>query len=195
MKEIYRLAPGSIFEVGSEEVFVEREEDGHKDYINCRDHYELFYAISNYYQPDSILEIGTRYGYSLYSLILGSPVLSKVVGYDINEDYVEGTRQNLVDHVPSRINLTLDIVDTQKIDELDDSYRLIHIDGNKSFAGTYHDLKLTRGKARVVLVSDFYSERTVRDATQRFVYDNKEKIKKVHVIESLRGLYIIEYRG
>jgi hypothetical protein len=56
-------------------------------------------------------------------------------------------------------------------------------------------INLTRGKARVVLVSDFYSERTVRDATQRFVYDNKEKIKKTHVIESLRGLYIIEYRG
>mgnify|MGYP003335298296 FL=1 len=195
MKEIYRLSPSSIFEVANEEVFLEREDDAHKDYINCRDHYELFYAISKYYNPDSILEIGTRYGYSLYSLILGSSVLNKVVGYDINEEYVKVTDENLSTNTVSRVNLKLEVADTQKIDELDDKYRLIHIDGDKSFAGTYHDLKLTRGKARVVLVSDFYSERTVRDATQRFVYDNKEKIKKTHVIESLRGLYIIEYRG
>lgn len=195
MKEIYRLSPGSIFEVGNEDVFIERDEDGHKDYINSRDHYELFYAISKHYQPDSILEIGTRYGYSLYSLMLGSPILKKAVGYDVNEEYVNTAEENLSENTLPGVDLKLEVVDTQKIDELDDSYRMIHIDGCKSFAGTYHDLKLTRGKARVVLVSDFYSERTVRDATQRFVYDNKEKIKKVHVIESLRGLYIIEYRG
>jgi len=195
MNEIYRLKPSSIFDVCNEEVFLEREDPDHGDYINCRDHYELFYAISKYYEPDSILEIGTRNGYSLYSLVMGSDYINTVVGYDKEDDYVATTIENLSPNIPSGINFNVEAIDTKEVDELNSNYRLIHIDGDKSFNSTYHDLKLTRGKCRVVLVSDFYSERSVRDATQRFVYDNKERIKQTHVVESLRGIYIIEYRG
>lgn len=195
MKEIYSLKPSSIFDVCDEEVFLEKEDSEHSDYINCRDHYELFYAISKYYDPDSILEIGTRNGYSLYSLIMGSDYIQNVVGYDKEEEFSVATRENLASRIPVGVNLKIETVDTQEVKDLDDNYRMIHVDGDKSFNSTYHDLKLTRGKCRVVLVSDFYSERSVRDATQRFVYDNKERIKQTHVIESLRGIYIIEYRG
>ena len=50
-------------------------------------------------------------------------------------------------------------------------YRLVHIDADKSFDGTYHDLELTFKKARVVLVGDIgldSDERSARDAVLRF---------------------------
>ncbi len=195
MEEIYSLKPASIFEVADENVFFEREDEEHSDYINSGNHYELFYAISKYYDPDSILEIGTRNGYSLYSLALGSTTLTNVVGYDVQEECIEATKTSLESLLPEDVGLKIENINSQELDSLDDSYYLIHIDGDTSFEGRYHDLELTRGKARVVLVSDFFSERSGRDAAQRFVYDNRNLIKKTHVIESLRGLYIIEYLG
>ena len=86
MDEIYNLKPESIFDVADESVFFERKDIEHKGYINSGNCYELYYAISKYYNPDTILEIGTRNGYSLYSMMLGSNVLSKVVGYDKDMD-------------------------------------------------------------------------------------------------------------
>jgi predicted O-methyltransferase YrrM len=195
MEEIYSLKPASIFEVGDEEFFFEREEEGHSDYINSGSHYELFYAISKYYDPDSILEIGTRNGYSLYSLSLGSTTLNKIVGYELDSESATQTEKNLTESLAEHIDIRVETINSQELESLDDSYYLIHIDGDTTFEGRYHDLELTRGKARVVLVSDFFSERSGRDAAQRFVYDNRHIIKKTHVIESLRGLYIIEYVG
>jgi len=107
MKEIYQLKPNSIFEVGAEEVFFEREDDNHKDYINSGDLYEYYYAISKYYNPDTILEIGTRNGYSLYSLMLGSTTLKKVVGYELDEELSSATRENLSSHCPENVELDI----------------------------------------------------------------------------------------
>jgi predicted O-methyltransferase YrrM len=195
MEEINSVKPNSIFDVANKLVFFEEDDEGHADYINSGNHYEYFYAISKYYNPDSILEIGTRHGYSLYSLLLGSTTLTKVVGYDVEEEYVSSTKENLDSFIPDDVSFTVENLNTQELENLDDSYYLIHIDGDTTFEGRYHDLELTKGKARVVLVSDFFSERSGRDAAQRFVYDNRHIIKKTHVIESLRGLYIIEYVG
>ena len=195
MKETYQLKPNSIFEVGAEEVFFEREDDNHKDYINSGDLYEYYYAISKYYNPDTILEIGTRNGYSLYSLMLGSTTLKKVVGYELDEELSSATRENLSSHCPENVELDIQVSDSQKMDSLDDSYRLIHIDGDKTYDGTYHDLELTLGKARIVIVGNFVSEKSAREATLRFTYDNKDLIKRTSLIESHSGIYIIEYRG
>ena len=195
MEEINSLKPSSIFDVADKSVFFEGEDEGHSDYINSGNHYEYFYAISKYYNPDSILEIGTRHGYSLYSLLLGSTTLSKVVGYDSEQEFVNSTQENLSSFIPDGVDFVVKNINTQEFNEIGDSYYLIHIDGDTSYEGRYHDLELTKGKARVVLVSDFFSERSGRDAAQRFVYDNRHIVKKTHVIESLRGLYIIEYVG
>ena len=195
MKEIYQLKPNSIFEVGAEEVFFERDDSDHEDYINSGNLYEYYYAISKYYNPDTILEIGTRNGYSLYSLMLGSTTLKKVVGYELDEDLSAATKENLTPHLVMGAELDIQSLDSQAMDSLDESYRLVHIDGDKSYNGTYHDLELTIGKARVVVIGNFISEKSAREATLRFTYDHKDLIKRTHLIESHSGIYIIEYRG
>ena len=198
MDEIYSLKPDSIFDVADESVFFERKDLEHKGYINSGNCYELYYAISKYYNPDTILEIGTRNGYSLYSMMLGSNVLSKVIGYDKELDCTVVTRDNLTPHVPTSVQFEIRHGDSQSLSQLDDEYRLIHIDADKSYEGTYHDLELTFKKARVVLVGDIgldSDERSARDAVLRFCFDKKDFIRQTHLIESHNGIYIIEYKG
>ena len=198
MDEIYSLKPDSIFDVADESVFFERKDLEHKGYINSGNCYELYYAISKYYNPDTILEIGTRNGYSLYSMMLGSNVLSKVIGYDKELDCTVVTRDNLTPHVPTSVQFEIRHGDSQSLSELDGEYRLVHIDADKSYEGTYHDLELTFKKARVVLVGDIgldSDERSARDAVLRFCYDKKDFIRQTHLIESHNGIYIIEYKG
>ena len=83
IEQIYNLKPNSIYDVVDKSFFIEK--DMNYDYLppNCFDYYEIYYAISKYYKPSSILEIGVRYGYSLISMILGSNV-NYVEGWDID---------------------------------------------------------------------------------------------------------------
>jgi hypothetical protein len=195
MDKVYKFKPNSIFDVADSQIFFEYGEKEHDDYLNAGNHYELYYAISKMYDPTSILEIGTRYGYSLYSMMLAPKTLTKIVGYDINEEYIEKAKDILSPVIPSHIELNLQVKDTQKLTELDSEYFLIHIDGDTTFSGTFHDLELTKKKAKVVLISNFYDIREVRGAVQRFVYDNNDIIKKSYILNSFRGTYVIEYRG
>ena len=54
--------------------------------------------------------------------------------------------------MPTGVQFEIRNEDSQTLSELDDMYRLVHIDADKSYEGTYHDLELTFKKARVVLV-------------------------------------------
>ena len=113
-------------------------------------------------------------------------------------DYTVVTRDNLSSHVPTGVQFEIRNEDSQTLSELDDMYRLVHIDADKSYEGTYHDLELTFKKARVVLVGDIgldSDERSARDAVLRYCYDKKDFIKQTHLIESHNGIYIIEYKG
>ena len=130
-------------------------------------------------------------------MMLGSNVLSKVIGYDKELERTVVTRDNLSPHVPSGVQFEIRHGDSQKLSQLDDQYRLVHIDADKSFDGTYHDLELPLKKQecscwRHGLDSD---ERSARDAVLRFCYDKKDFIKQTHLIESHNGIYIIEYKG
>jgi hypothetical protein len=195
MEKVYKFKPNSIFDVASENIFFELGIPEHDEYLKCGNHYELYYAISKMYDPTSILEIGTRNGYSLYSMMLPPKTLRRVDGYDINLEYIEKSIESLTPVAEDKkIHLNLQVRDTQKINELSTEYFLINIDGDSSFEGTFHDLNLTKKKSKVVLVSNFYEIREVRSATQRFVYDNSDLIKKSYIVDSLRGIYVIEYK-
>ena len=65
MENILDLIPADIFalELGIPE---------HDEYIRSGNCYEHYYELAKKYKPESILEIGTRYGYSLCSMVGGS---------------------------------------------------------------------------------------------------------------------------
>lgn len=200
MEEIYSLKPKSIFDVVDKEFFIERNDvngpsNGH-DYMHCGDYYELYYAISKFYQPESILEIGVRYGYSLYSLVKGSDKVNFVLGYDIDE-YDEGSlavaEKNLKEFLSDDIEIIMQNENTQHIEELDGFVDMIHIDGDHSYDGKVHDLEITKQKCKVLIIDDYEHIKEVKMATDEFIRKNKSVIKNHYLLKSFRGTYIIEY--
>jgi hypothetical protein len=200
MNEIYDLKPKSIFDVADKEFFIEYDDRdgpsaGH-DYMHCGDYYELYYAISKFYQPESILEIGVRYGYSLYSLVKGSDKVNFILGYDIDE-YDEGSlavaEKNLKEFLSDDIEIIMQNENTQNIQELDGFVDMIHIDGDHSYDGKLHDLEITKQKCKVLIIDDYEHIREVKMATDDFIRKNKSIIKNHYLLKSFRGTYIIEY--
>ncbi len=197
MEEILSLKPSSIFDVVDNSVFIEKGEARHHDYMLCGNYYEIYYAISKYYQPKSILEIGVRYGYSLYSMMAAADNLEYVVGYDIDEydsGSIEEAYKNISRVISENIDLKIEFKDSQKLSELSQNYDLIHIDGDHSYDGKVHDLNLTKGKCKILVIDDYNHIGEVKNATNKFVEENSELISKHFLINSMRGTYIVEYK-
>ncbi len=127
-----------------------RDKDAEEEYLQFQRTYCWYYSVAKALQPKSILEIGTRYGYSLLSMLQGAwdrtqlkcPI--PVTIYD-NESYepgclalVESTLRDFgIDHAIHR-------QDTQALSSLEGKHELIHVDGDHSIQGAYHDLFLVK---------------------------------------------------
>ena len=196
MEEILSLKPDYIFDVVNNDVFIEKDDPSHNDYMHCKNYYEIYYAIAKHYQPESILEIGVRYGYSLYSMMAACDNLNYVRGYDIDEydkGSVEKANQNISSVISKDIDFKVEDRDSQKIEELDRFYDLIHIDGDHSYNGKINDLNLTKGKCKILVIDDYNHIGDVKSATNTFVSENETTIKNKFEIGSMRGTYIIEF--
>jgi len=195
--EILKLKPKSIFDVVDESFYFEKNIRVHEEYIKGGNYYEVYYAISKHFQPSSILEIGVRFGYSLYPMIKASDSLKFARGYDIDEyekDSVNIAHKAIESRIDSDIDFEIQIQDSQQLTELDRSYDLIHIDGNHTYEGKVHDLRLTLGKSKVVVVDDYNFLPHVKQAVDFFVKENQDKIEKTDLIESFRGTFLIVYK-
>ena len=84
MKERFEdYKPDSIFEHIPRDWFLKQTLE--EDYIDSGTCYEYYYAIGDYYKPQTILEIGLLFGYSAAALILGAKENIKVFdSYDID---------------------------------------------------------------------------------------------------------------
>lgn len=196
MEEILALKPDSIFNVANNEVFIEKNDGSHADYMHCGNYYEIYYAIGKYYQPESILEIGVRYGYSLYSMMAACDNLKYVRGYDIDEytcGSIEKANELISSVIPDTIDFLVENKDSQKVETLDRFYDLIHVDGDHSYNGKVHDLDLTKGKCKVLIIDDYNHIGDVKSATDKFVSENEDIIKRHFGIGSMRGTYVIEF--
>jgi predicted O-methyltransferase YrrM len=194
------LKPTSIFDVSDENFFIERHTPN--DYMPpaSTDYYEIYYAIANWYKPKSILEIGVRYGYSLYTMVMGSDLVETAVGYDIPDsmsgeykyvlhDHGKNSRFDIVRdnfklYCPKSINLDLQYVNTQEIDSLEGSYDMIHVDGNHSFEGKMHDLELSLGRCKTLIVDDCAVFSRIRDAVIEFTTKQSSSIKNLYFVDS-----------
>ena len=148
--------------------------------------------------------------YSFASLIKGAEGSIKLAhGFDTDEYEENGLAialSRLKRIVPEDVDLQLFNTNSQDILALDRSYDLISIDGDHFYNSKLHDLALTVGKCKVVVVDDYMEERArapfdqyqplfpIKTAVDKFVEEHKDKIKDHFLVESLRGLYIIEYK-
>lgn len=198
MKEnILNLMPSSILDKVDSQFFIEINQEQHKSYIKSGNYYENYYALSSYYQPKSILEIGVRYGYSLGSMISASNVIEKVTGID-NDEYSLGSleiaKDNIKKYINSDIELNFSLQDSHKIEKLE-YHDMIHIDGDHSYDGKLKDLKLTIGACKIVIIDDYLEFGDVNKSTNDFISYNKDLIENTYVLDNhSRGTMIIEYK-
>jgi predicted O-methyltransferase YrrM len=198
MKEkILNLIPSSILDKIDNQFFIEIDQEQHRSYIKSGNYYENYYALSSYYQPKSILEIGVRYGYSLGSMISASNVIEKVTGID-NDEYSLGSleiaKDNIKKYINSDIELNFSLQDSHKIEKLE-YHDMIHIDGDHSYDGKLKDLKLTIGACKIVIIDDYLEFGDVNKSTNDFISYNKDLIENTYVLDNhSRGTMIIEYK-
>jgi len=167
------------------------------EWVEGDNNYVWYYFIGQVFRPRKILEIGTRYGYSLKSLLLGSggpyDDVSVVVYDDERDDDVEPLKVAEAHlrgmGVP---DVTLHRLDTQKLDRLFPfDADLVSVDGDHSEDGVVHDLGLvvfTIGRRGGIIVVDDTQPGCVRKGCERFCRDRG--LEFVH-LPSLRGIHLV----
>lgn len=193
--EILNLKPESILDVMPQEFFFELGTE-HDEYLKSNNYYEFYYAISKFYKPKKILEIGVRYGYSLGVMIKGSGLVEKVVGID-NDDYHQGSlsvaQNNLKKHVSSDLEYVFSNIDSHTIPKFDEYYDLIHIDGDHTYEGKLKDLDLLKNACKIAIIDDVYHIPDVSSAANDWMEKNKDIIKSSFLLDSMRGTLILEF--
>ena len=96
------------------------------------------HALARLLQPNSYLEIGTRYGYSLGAVVHGSKSLERTVSVDIL-DYSAQVIKNIesIRHVP---NLEVICASSTEFDTKE-LFDFVYVDGNHTFAMALHDMQ------------------------------------------------------
>jgi hypothetical protein len=193
-EDILTLKPDSIYEVVPEQFFFELNTH-HDEYLKSGNYYEHYYAISKFYQPSSILEIGVRFGYSLGTMIKASEKIKKVIGIDC-DDYVANSlavaEKNIKKFIQNGICFDFRNINSHSISKIEEYVDLIHIDGDHSYEGKIQDLNLVKNNGRILIVDDYISFSQVQQAANDWMRDNKNIIKNQFVIESIRGTLVIE---
>jgi len=191
MENIFDLIPADIFalELGIPE---------HDEYIRSGNCYEHYYELAKKYKPKSILEIGTRYGYSLCSMVAGSmDTVEYVEGWDDNSYHSNATKIaeiNLKYILGYDKSWVIRIINSHEVKTLERNFDIVHIDGDHGYFGKLQDLNLVKNNCKVVIVDDYEYILEVHTATNEFLARNREIIKDWYIIDSFRGTFVIEFK-
>ena len=158
------------------------------------DYYRLKWAIAKVLQPDSILEIGVRYGYSAMAFLNAAPN-ARYVGIDINSvDYggevgaLNWAREQMADYDGEVIiGNSQDMVTFQG-----GRYDLIHVDGQQDGDSTYRDLEKALRQGKYILVDGYFWSSENYAGTNAFLHDHKELIEFYFVIPGYAGELLIK---
>jgi len=164
-------------------------------------YYDLKYRIAQIVNPKSILEIGVRAGYSAAAFIAASDPNVKYVGLDFDNsdidiqnrhggypNYSRWASESLKTHFPGAL-IEIIQIDTQvEPIELDGAFDFVHVDGDHSYEGCYHDLNQVEKYAKWILVDDYLQIEDVRNAVNRWL--SEKKYESVY-LPSLRGEKLI----
>lgn len=191
MKSILDLIPTDIFalDLGVPE---------HDEYIKSGNCYEHYYDLAKKYKPKSILEIGTRYGYSLCSMVAGSvDTVEYVEGWDDNSYNSNATKIakiNLKYILGYKNAYDFKCINSHDVKTLERNFDIVHIDGDHGYFGKLQDLNLVKNNCKVVIVDDYEYILEVHTATNEFLARNREIIKDWYIIDSFRGTFVIEFK-
>ncbi len=173
-----------------------QSKDDSADYVAANNIYKWYFAIGFAKRAKKIVEIGTRFGYSLYALAAGtinnSVKFPDIIFYDA-EFYEPGSVAIAVKNMNNlSVNVEGHKLNSQTVDKLPiNDVDIFSVDGDHSVAGTLHDLELalsTLAKDGIILLDDIDFIGDVKTAAIQFI--NKYKLTYLY-IPTFRGLYII----
>lgn len=122
------------------------------------EYYRLKYSIAKVLQPQSILEIGGRFGYSARSFLQAVPQ-AKLLGIDLDSDH-NGSRLGAIEwakKITADFDAEFIVGDTQKMRRLPGGiYDLIHVGGQQGGFGIFHDLRRAVSQGRWVLLDRYF---------------------------------------
>jgi predicted O-methyltransferase YrrM len=154
--------------------------------------YDEKYRLALLLDPGSILEIGVRAGYSAAAFLTAAP-LAHYVGID-NDTCWPGAyvrAQTLLEGwTPSR-HVRILKGDTQALERLPEGhFDMIHVDGDHSFKGTLHDLKLAyAARPKWIVLDDYDNGPIVKAAAQEFLREHP--LPHIH-LPTFRGDLVIQ---
>jgi hypothetical protein len=124
-----------------------------------------------------------------------------LLGID-NDGDQHGGAPGMIQHARSILagrDFALLVYDSQKLDSLPGAFDLVHVDGDHSYAGTQHDLRLAWSAGGAILVDDYFSIPAVRAAVDDFLQDRPARLtavddKQVLVVRDCRPEHAAERR-
>lgn len=158
------------------------------------DYYRMKYAIAKLIQPESILEIGVRYGYSAITFLKASEN-ARYLGIENDSGTLAGDKRGI--HWAKRItkNYISDFLsaDIQLIKTLPgDFYDLIHIDVQYDGDRIFHALELALEKGRWILIDGYFSSNENLLSATHFLNKYRDFIEFTLTIPSCAGGLIIK---
>jgi predicted O-methyltransferase YrrM len=169
--------------------------DEGKEFVSTDDNYVWFYLLGKYFKPRVIVEMGTRFGYSMKAFADGAahrPEEFSLWSYDMECD---GIKTLHVFEKYFRRNGVTDIhifrKDTQAIQKLHlTNADLALVDGCHTGAGCYHECSLGYEALRQggVMVVDDIEIDEAKEAVEKFCV---EKALVPVYLPSFRGIYLV----
>lgn len=163
-------------------------------YLKSKNYYEWYFAISRYMCPQTILELGVRFGYSGMTMLSGHGV-ANYVGLD-NECGEPGSNAYAEPHLKHFTQGIVELlfVDTQTCDKLpwEGKAQLIHVDANHLPQGLYHDLDLVLpawDSKGLIIVDDVIADRALYGAAMVWLQHNAGLTHRM--IDTYQGLMLI----
>ena len=159
-------------------------------------YYRLKRAIAAAIKPETILEIGVRFGYSAHAFLSGSPAARLIgVDLDVNTFGGESGAVGWAAQILPEEQCELIIGNSQLMQELPGGiHDLIHVDGQQDGASTFHDLVLSSRQGRFILVDGYMWTQDNFAGTNEFLWKFKEDIEWSTMISGYAGELLIKIK-
>ena len=186
------------------EIIGNAKQPGDEWFIDHHDTYAWYRAIGVAKQPQRILELGVRYGYSLLAMGAGSAKLEKIFGVDSEYDGIPSNAiafSALKKAFPGigisllkedTVNMRREIVyfATTEYGRPQPPYDIVHVDGNHSPEGLISELEIAESCIAAdgwILVDDVDTHHVFKAAVEFTVMHEKNSL----VIPTFHGMLLI----
>src|SRR5580704_2186368 len=159
-------------------------------------YYRMKWAIARVLQPQRILEVGVRFGYSAAAFLDACPG-AEYLGID-NDSEEFGGYKGAIDwarRITREAHADYLLADSQQLAEFPGGrYDLIHVDGQQDGDGSFRDLSKALRQARYILVDGFFWTRKNFLNVSEFLYRYRDRIESCIVIPGYEGELLIAVR-